>query len=253
MGLPERRLPVAPADLACHGLPQEGRTSGGSGEEHSEEESSEEQEGEEQTPDTAAAVGAETHRSAERGEHAENEMEMDAEAQLDAAMAEVQEHFQDEVADAERERRPPVPQKGSDDGVFVLVDLAGTETGKYPAALAWVELIDSEEVHVRWYGYVNMNGTRIKQSSTITFEKYWSMQPGAKLDKALGVTRTNRVPTQAKVAEFWSSDVYSLSDSVFLPFSIPRPTGWSAHDVWTKDKVKLDTPFLLERVAAHYP
>ena len=124
MGLPERRLPVAPADLACHGLPQEGRTSGGSGEEHSEEESSEEQEGEEQTLDTAAAVGAETHRSAERGEHAENEMEMDAEAQLDAAMAEVQEHFQDEVADAERERRRPVPQKGSDDGVFVLVDLS---------------------------------------------------------------------------------------------------------------------------------
>ena len=78
----------------------------GTGEEHSEEESSEEQEGEEQTPRSqqpAAAVGAETHRSAERDERAENEMEMDAEAQLDAAVAEVQqEHFQDEVADAER-------------------------------------------------------------------------------------------------------------------------------------------------------
>ena len=54
-----------------------------------------------------------------------------------------------------------------------------------PAALAWVELIEHEEVHVRWYGYVNMNCTRIKQSSTNTIEKYWSMQPGVKLDKAL--------------------------------------------------------------------
>ena len=39
-------------------------------------------------------------------------MEMDAEAQLDAAMAEVQEHFKYEVADAERERHPPVPAEG---------------------------------------------------------------------------------------------------------------------------------------------